>query len=98
MNTPADAAPEQPEQPDGATCGNEEAAPRPSAAALPKPGLPEPVPATPSAPVAPSAPILPVPILPAQSREDTDVGWGDYAERDDDDRLLRDRPPHWGNG
>jgi hypothetical protein len=35
------------------------------------------------------------PILPAQSREDTDVGWGDYAERDDSDRLLRDRPPHW---
>jgi hypothetical protein len=29
-----------------------------------------------------------------QSREDTDVGWGDYAGRDDD-RLYRDRPPHW---
>jgi hypothetical protein len=87
MNTPADATPEQPEQPDGATRGGEEAAPQPSAAALPKPGLPEPAPATPSAP-----------ILPAQSREDTDVGWGDYGERDDDDWLLRDRPPHWGNG
>jgi len=92
MNTPADAAPEQPDQADGATRGDEEAAPQPSAAALPKPGLPEP------APAAPPAPILPVPILPAQSREDTDLGWGDYAERDDDDRLLRDRPPHWGNG
>jgi hypothetical protein len=45
------------------------------------------------APTTPAAPILP-----AQSREDTDVGWGDYGERDDDDRLLRDRPPHWGNG
>ena len=43
---------------------------------------------------APSAPAAP--ILPAQSREDTDVGWGDYGERDDD-RLLRDRPPHWDN-
>ena len=46
------------------------------------------------------APILPTPsapILPAQSREDTDVGWGDYAGRDDSDRLLRDRPPHWDN-
>ena len=32
-----------------------------------------------------------------QSREDTDVGWGDYRERDDDERLLRDRPPHWDN-
>jgi hypothetical protein len=50
--------------------------------------------ATPSGPV-PSTPAAP--ILPAQSREDTDVGWGDYGERDDDDRLLRDRPPHWGN-
>jgi hypothetical protein len=35
------------------------------------------------------------PLLPTQSREDTDVGWGDYGERDDNDRLLRDRPPHW---
>jgi hypothetical protein len=43
----------------------------------------------------PPTPILPAPILPAQSREDTDVGWGDYGERDDNDRLLRDRPPHW---
>jgi hypothetical protein len=37
-------------------------------------------------------------MLPAQSREDTDAGWGDYRDPDDDDRLLRDRPPHWGNG
>jgi hypothetical protein len=50
------------------------------------------------APSAPPAPILPAPILPAQSREDTDVGWGEYGERDDNDRLLRDRPPHWDNG
>jgi hypothetical protein len=37
-------------------------------------------------------------ILPVQSREDTDAGWGDYRDPDDDDRLLRDCPPHWGNG
>ena len=37
-------------------------------------------------------------ILSVQSREDTDAGWGDYRDPDDDDRLLRDRPPHWGNG
>jgi hypothetical protein len=43
----------------------------------------------------PAAPIAPTPVLPTQSREDTDVGWGDYGERDNDDRLLRDRPPHW---
>jgi hypothetical protein len=34
-------------------------------------------------------------VLPDQTRDDTGVGWG---ERDDtnDDRLLEDRPPHWG--
>jgi hypothetical protein len=32
--------------------------------------------------------------LPEQSREDTDAGWGEYPERADD-RLYRDRPPHW---
>jgi hypothetical protein len=50
----------------------------------------------PAAP-APSAPMPPTPALLTQSREDTDVGWGEYRERDDDDRLLRDRPPHWDN-
>ena len=44
-----------------------------------------------------AAPVAPTPILPTQSREDTDVGWGDYRDRDDDDHLLRDRPPHWDN-
>ena len=34
------------------------------------------------------------PVLPEQSREDTDAAWGEYRERDDD-RLYRDRPPHW---
>jgi hypothetical protein len=56
--------------------------------------------ATPEETPQPEQPVPPAPsapILPAQSREDTDVGWGDYAERDDNDRLLRDRPPHWDN-
>jgi hypothetical protein len=86
MNTPSDATPPQPEpeqpepeQPDGAGRRDRDATLAPSA---------------PPAPILP-APILPAPILPAQSREDTDVGWGDYGERDDNDRLLRDRPPHW---
>jgi len=39
-------------------------------------------------------PPAPSPLLPAQSSEDTDVGWGDYTEQGDD-WLLRDRPPHW---
>ena len=35
------------------------------------------------------------PVLPVASREDTDDGWGEPAEPDDDERLCRDRPPHW---
>jgi hypothetical protein len=36
-----------------------------------------------------------LPVLPMQSREDTDVGWGERAEPDDSERLYQDRPPHW---
>jgi hypothetical protein len=53
---------------------------------------PAPVPATP-APAAPAASVGD-PLLPEQSREDTDAAWGDYPESADD-RLYRDRPPHW---
>ena len=56
---------------------------------------PEDEPAPPVSTSAPSpAPPPPGPPLPAQSSEDTDVGWGDYGEQNDD-WLLRDRPPHW---
>ena len=34
------------------------------------------------------------PILPEQSRDDTDAGWAEWS-RDNDVRLLEDRPPHW---
>jgi hypothetical protein len=34
------------------------------------------------------------PVLPVQSQDETDVGWGEAAEPDDE-RLRRDRPPHW---
>ncbi|HEX3513038.1 MAG TPA: hypothetical protein VHT26_03420 [Trebonia sp.] len=34
------------------------------------------------------------PLLPEQSSEDTDAAWGEYSTRDDE-RLYRDRPPHW---
>jgi hypothetical protein len=34
------------------------------------------------------------PVLPEQSREDTDAGWGEYPETNDD-RYTQDRPPHW---
>jgi hypothetical protein len=36
----------------------------------------------------------PEPVLPEQSREDTDAGWGEYPETNDD-RYTQDRPPHW---
>jgi hypothetical protein len=36
-----------------------------------------------------------MPVLPAQSEEDTDVGWGEQPEPEDDERLHRERPPHW---
>jgi hypothetical protein len=81
MNTPPGAAPEQPDD-DARTNAGADPTPTPPPAA--------PVPMTP-------APMAPAPMLPTQSREDTDVGWGDYPDRDDDDRLLRDRPPHWDN-
>ena len=32
--------------------------------------------------------------VPEQSPEDTDAAWGEYRQQDDD-RLYRDRPPHW---
>ena len=35
------------------------------------------------------------PVLPMQSKEDTDAGWGERPEPEDDERLYRERPPHW---
>jgi hypothetical protein len=32
-------------------------------------------------------------VLPEQTRDDQDVGWGDRS--DDDERYLLERPPHW---
>ncbi|BFU42221.1 hypothetical protein EV385_2127 [Krasilnikovia cinnamomea] len=34
------------------------------------------------------------PLLPEQTRDDTERGWGD-REDTNDARLLEDRPPHW---
>jgi hypothetical protein len=68
--------------------------------AVPAPDVPAPdVPAANSpAPVAPSPAAggasAREPVLPVQSPEDTDAAWGEYPSRDDD-RLYRDRPPHW---
>lgn len=34
-------------------------------------------------------------VLPDQTSDDTDAGWGEWRTGDDDARLLEDRPPHW---
>jgi hypothetical protein len=38
-------------------------------------------------------------VLPDQTLDDTDEGWGDRTGgpgyRDSEERLLADRPPHW---
>ena len=39
-----------------------------------------------------------VPPIPDRAEDDSDAGWGerdDSPDRDDDDRFLRERPPHW---
>ncbi|GIJ48498.1 hypothetical protein Val02_53840 [Virgisporangium aliadipatigenens] len=33
-------------------------------------------------------------ILPDQTADDTDTGWGERPSRNDD-HLLAERPPHW---
>jgi hypothetical protein len=35
------------------------------------------------------------PVLPERSEDETGVGWGEAPEPDDEERLRRDRPPHW---
>ncbi|HXC80651.1 MAG TPA: hypothetical protein VNV62_02275 [Trebonia sp.] len=44
---------------------------------------------TPTAPVVRS-------LRPEQAREDTDAAWGEYRDSNDE-RLYRDRPPHWAD-
>ena len=63
-----------------------------------EPGSPRPEagPGTEAGAPAANDPLAGEPIIPDQSPEDTDAGWGEYRDRDDD-RLHRDRPPHWEN-
>lgn len=35
------------------------------------------------------------PVIPGRSADDSDTGWGDERSDSNDDRLLRDVPPHW---
>lgn len=34
-------------------------------------------------------------VLPDQTRDDSDTGWGEWRETDEDARLIDERPPHW---
>ena len=36
-------------------------------------------------------------VLPEQTSEETDRGWGEHTDDDpdDDERLIREKPPHW---
>ncbi|ROP42946.1 hypothetical protein [Pseudokineococcus lusitanus] len=49
---------------------------------------------------APAAPRAPrddddAPVLPRSAGEDSARAWGDDERGDDDERFLRERPPHW---
>lgn len=52
----------------------------------------EPVPPAPRGSDPADAPAAP--ILPDRASEDRDEAWGDRSG-DDDERILRERPPHW---
>ena len=35
-------------------------------------------------------------LFPDQTSDDTDRGWGErHDDEDDDERLIREKPPHW---
>lgn len=36
-----------------------------------------------------------LPVLPDQTSDDTDLGWGDWRSDSDVSHLLEERPPHW---
>jgi hypothetical protein len=37
------------------------------------------------------------PVLPTVTDDERDIGWGEAPEPDDDERLLREVPPHHGS-
>jgi hypothetical protein len=32
---------------------------------------------------------------PEQSTDDTDIGWGERPDEDDDERIASEKPPHY---
>ena len=58
-------------------------------------GAPDPASSRPLSSVTARATTTPdVPLIPTRSADDSDTGWGERVESNDD-RLLRDVPPHW---
>lgn len=47
------------------------------------------------APRPPARPVPDAPLIPTRSDDDSDAGWGERTDDANDDRLLRDVPPHW---
>jgi hypothetical protein len=63
---------------------------RPSGAADPAASAPSPV-------ADPGPAVVMRKLIPDQSRDDTDAGWGERPDENAQDQWLRDqRPPHWG--
>lgn len=54
------------------------------------PDQPPPAPARPGSPAPADKPVLP-----QRSLDESDIGWGERPDLDEDDRLRQDRPPHW---
>jgi len=42
-----------------------------------------------------SPPAPPAAATPARAPDDLDVGWGPAVDDSNDDRLTREKPPHW---
>ncbi|HEY0186907.1 MAG TPA: hypothetical protein VGC67_05420 [Cellulomonas sp.] len=40
-------------------------------------------------------PVDDTPLIPDRSADDSDTGWGEQGTGSNDERLLRDVPPHW---
>ena len=68
---------------------------------VPDPAVPDPTPPVASVPDAtqagrtlPSAAAVREPAIPVRSVDDSDVGWGEASDANDE-RLRQDKPPHW---
>jgi hypothetical protein len=66
-------------------------APRPGGAPDARPTSTAGAPAAP----APARLVDDAPLIPGRSADDSDAGWGEDRPDSNDDRLLRDVPPHW---